>query len=70
VKVIPKHLVTYRVFGEPSGPHYAHYDLVGGGRLVRVNLILLFGGSGITCFLRINKQVIRIISYDIPYLYL
>ncbi|XP_011004083.1 PREDICTED: uncharacterized protein LOC105110676 isoform X3 [Populus euphratica] len=33
VKVIPKHLVTYRVFGEPSGPHYAHYDLVGGGRL-------------------------------------
>ncbi|KAJ6418553.1 hypothetical protein OIU84_001835 [Salix udensis] len=30
VKVIPKHLVTYRVFGEPSGPHYAHYDLVGG----------------------------------------
>ncbi|KAL3575031.1 hypothetical protein D5086_023132 [Populus alba] len=34
VKVIPKHLVTYRVFGKPSGPHYAHYDLVGGGRLV------------------------------------
>ncbi|CAK7349678.1 unnamed protein product [Dovyalis caffra] len=29
-KVIPKHLVTYRVFGEPCGPHYAHYDLVGG----------------------------------------
>ncbi|WCJ21907.1 hypothetical protein M5689_004020 [Euphorbia peplus] len=28
-KVIPKHLVTYRVFGEPKGPHYAHYDLVG-----------------------------------------
>ncbi|CAL5326919.1 unnamed protein product [Camellia sinensis] len=30
VKLIPKNLVTYKVFGEPSGPHYAHYDLVGG----------------------------------------
>ncbi|KAK3031567.1 hypothetical protein RJ639_036366 [Escallonia herrerae] len=30
VKVIPKSLVTYKVFGEPEGPHYAHYDLVGG----------------------------------------
>ncbi|EEF37508.1 catalytic, putative [Ricinus communis] len=30
VKVIPEHLVTYQVFGEPRGPHYAHYDLVGG----------------------------------------
>ncbi|GAB4861009.1 hypothetical protein Ancab_036170 [Ancistrocladus abbreviatus] len=30
VKVIPEHLITYKVFGEPSGPHYAHYDLVGG----------------------------------------
>ncbi|KAL9317174.1 hypothetical protein ACSQ67_013691 [Phaseolus vulgaris] len=30
VKVIPEHLVTYEVFGEPGGPHYAHYDLVGG----------------------------------------
>ncbi|KAF2325768.1 hypothetical protein GH714_039493 [Hevea brasiliensis] len=29
VKVIPEHLVTYKVFGEPWGPHYAHYDLVG-----------------------------------------
>ncbi|XP_020536069.1 uncharacterized protein LOC105636926 isoform X2 [Jatropha curcas] len=29
-KLIPKHLVTYKVFGEPGGPHYAHYDLVGG----------------------------------------
>ncbi|QCE08578.1 polyhydroxyalkanoate synthase [Vigna unguiculata] len=33
VKLIPEHLVTYKVFGEPGGPHYAHYDLVG-GRLV------------------------------------
>lgn len=33
VKLFPKHLATYKVFGEPSGPHYAHYDLVG-GRLV------------------------------------
>ncbi|EPS72628.1 hypothetical protein M569_02125, partial [Genlisea aurea] len=30
VKAFPKHLATYKVFGEPSGPHYAHYDLVGG----------------------------------------
>ncbi|KAK7390894.1 hypothetical protein VNO78_19075 [Psophocarpus tetragonolobus] len=30
VKLIPEHLVTYKVFGEPGGPHYAHYDLVGG----------------------------------------
>ncbi|KAF8701801.1 hypothetical protein HU200_033119 [Digitaria exilis] len=32
-KLIPKHKVKYRVFGKPQGPHYAHYDLVG-GRLV------------------------------------
>lgn len=30
VKLIPQHLVTYKVFGKPEGPHYAHYDLVGG----------------------------------------
>ncbi|KAK9074518.1 hypothetical protein SSX86_007116 [Deinandra increscens subsp. villosa] len=30
VKLIPENLVTYKVFGEPDGPHYAHYDLVGG----------------------------------------
>ncbi|XP_058769154.1 uncharacterized protein LOC131643019 [Vicia villosa] len=30
VKLIPEHLVTYKVFGDPEGPHYAHYDLVGG----------------------------------------
>ncbi|XP_059640998.1 uncharacterized protein LOC132283119 [Cornus florida] len=29
VKLIPENLVTYKVFGEPGGPHYAHYDLVG-----------------------------------------
>ncbi|WCJ24466.1 hypothetical protein M5689_006425 [Euphorbia peplus] len=29
-KLMPEHLVTYKVFGEPGGPHYAHYDLVGG----------------------------------------
>ena len=33
VKLIPEHLVTYKIFGELEGPHYAHYDLVG-GRLV------------------------------------
>ncbi|KDO49790.1 hypothetical protein CISIN_1g011833mg [Citrus sinensis] len=29
VKLIPEHLVSFKVFGEPRGPHYAHYDLVG-----------------------------------------
>ncbi|KAI9101582.1 hypothetical protein K1719_023826 [Acacia pycnantha] len=29
-KLIPEELITYKVFGEPGGPHYAHYDLVGG----------------------------------------
>lgn len=30
VKHFPGNLVTYKVFGEPDGPHYGHYDLVGG----------------------------------------
>nr|XP_009784809.1 PREDICTED: uncharacterized protein LOC104233164 isoform X3 [Nicotiana sylvestris]XP_016477107.1 PREDICTED: uncharacterized protein LOC107798586 isoform X3 [Nicotiana tabacum] len=30
VKLIPENLVTYKVFGDADGPHYAHYDLVGG----------------------------------------
>ncbi|MCD7456465.1 hypothetical protein HAX54_031861 [Datura stramonium] len=30
VKLIPENLVNYKVFGEADGPHYAHYDLVGG----------------------------------------
>ncbi|KAK6931545.1 hypothetical protein RJ641_003338 [Dillenia turbinata] len=30
VKIIPEHLVSYKVFGHSEGPHYAHYDLVGG----------------------------------------
>ncbi|XP_048329425.1 uncharacterized protein LOC107418607 isoform X1 [Ziziphus jujuba] len=29
-KLIPEHLITYKILGEPGGPHYAHYDLVGG----------------------------------------
>ncbi|OIT27161.1 PREDICTED: uncharacterized protein LOC109214318 [Nicotiana attenuata] len=29
-KLIPEGLVTYKVFGEPRGPNYGHYDLVGG----------------------------------------
>ncbi|KAL3831089.1 hypothetical protein ACJIZ3_019891 [Penstemon smallii] len=36
-KLIPEHLVTYKVSGEPNGPHYAHYDLVG-GRMVLISL--------------------------------
>ncbi|TYH77694.1 hypothetical protein ES332_D04G172200v1 [Gossypium tomentosum] len=30
VKLLPQNLVTYKIFGEHQGPHYAHYDLVGG----------------------------------------
>lgn len=30
VKLFPENLVTYKAFGQPGGPHYAHYDLVGG----------------------------------------
>ncbi|KAL3510711.1 hypothetical protein ACH5RR_030112 [Cinchona calisaya] len=30
VELLPKNLVTYKVFGQQDGPHYAHYDLVGG----------------------------------------
>ncbi|KAL8111052.1 hypothetical protein AgCh_026704 [Apium graveolens] len=30
IKLIPEHLVDYKVFGKQEGPHYAHYDLVGG----------------------------------------
>ncbi|KAK1390020.1 AB hydrolase-1 domain-containing protein [Heracleum sosnowskyi] len=34
VKLLPKNLVTYKVFGDQEGPHYAHYDLVGGQQAV------------------------------------
>ncbi|ONK81746.1 uncharacterized protein A4U43_C01F32460 [Asparagus officinalis] len=30
VKLFPDHIFEYKVFGKPDGPHYAHYDLVGG----------------------------------------
>lgn len=30
VKLISEDLVAYKVFGESGGPHYGHYDLVGG----------------------------------------
>lgn len=30
VKLIPESKVSYKVFGQPDGPHYAHYDLVVG----------------------------------------
>ncbi|XP_047338778.1 uncharacterized protein LOC124942342 [Impatiens glandulifera] len=29
-KLLPKDLASFKVFGEPKGPHFAHYDLVGG----------------------------------------
>lgn len=38
VKLLPQDLVTYKLFGEPEGPHYAHYDLVG-GRLVCIPIL-------------------------------
>ncbi|XP_068638162.1 uncharacterized protein [Aristolochia californica] len=34
VKFLPQHLVTYKLFGQPNGPHYGHYDLVGGRLMV------------------------------------
>nr|XP_043624886.1 uncharacterized protein LOC122596384 isoform X2 [Erigeron canadensis] len=34
-KLIPENLVTYKLFGEPDGSHYAHYDLVGGRLLLK-----------------------------------
>lgn len=34
-KLISEDFVAYKVFGEPRGPHYGHYDLVG-GRMVWV----------------------------------
>ncbi|XP_052490144.1 uncharacterized protein LOC105791095 isoform X2 [Gossypium raimondii] len=34
VKLILEPLVTYKVFGEPGGPHFAHYDIVGAQRAV------------------------------------
>ncbi|KAL2546259.1 hypothetical protein Fot_15492 [Forsythia ovata] len=43
VKLVPEHLVTYKVFGEPNGSHYAHYDLVG-GRLAVEQQTLYFTG--------------------------
>ena len=27
--LIPEHMVTLKILGEPGGPHYAHYDVVG-----------------------------------------
>ncbi|TYH52927.1 hypothetical protein ES332_D09G063000v1 [Gossypium tomentosum] len=34
VKLIREPLVTYKVFGGPGGPHFAHYDIVGAQRAV------------------------------------
>ncbi|KAG4128965.1 hypothetical protein ERO13_D09G051300v2 [Gossypium hirsutum] len=34
VKLIREPLVTYKVFGEPGGPHFAHYDIVVAQRAV------------------------------------
>ncbi|XP_062117022.1 uncharacterized protein LOC133830920 [Humulus lupulus] len=28
-KLIPEHMLTLKILGEPEGPHYAHYDVVG-----------------------------------------
>ncbi|KAG5608282.1 hypothetical protein H5410_019563 [Solanum commersonii] len=37
-KLIPEHLVTYKVLGDDNGQHYAHYDLVGGRMGVNINV--------------------------------
>lgn len=42
VKLISEDLVAYKVFGEPGGAHYGHYDLVG-GRLVWVLYLFIQG---------------------------
>ncbi|KAJ9550325.1 hypothetical protein OSB04_014370 [Centaurea solstitialis] len=41
IKLVPKHLAMYKVYGEPAGPHYAHYDLVGGRLVCNHHLFLL-----------------------------
>lgn len=38
IKKIPEQFATFNVFGEPGGPHYGHYDLIG-GRLVCARLM-------------------------------
>lgn len=53
VKLIPEHLVTYKVFGEPKGPHYAHYDLVGGRLVCKSFSILLPFGRWYITYLKI-----------------
>ncbi|WZZ11102.1 hypothetical protein YC2023_097023 [Brassica napus] len=53
-KLFPEKLVTYKVLGEPDGPHYAHYDLVG-GRLA-VEQTLRYGG--VQSEAPVNKDVI------------
>lgn len=40
VKLIPENLATYKVFGEPRGPHYAHYDLVGGRMVFDIEKVI------------------------------
>ncbi|XP_078164172.1 uncharacterized protein LOC144559101 [Carex rostrata] len=35
IKLLPQNMVTYKVFGKQGGPHYAHYDLVGGRLAVK-----------------------------------
>jgi hypothetical protein len=47
VKLIPQHLVTYKVFGKPEGPHYAHYDLVGGRKVRAYNWYLRDGAQSL-----------------------
>ncbi|TYI97296.1 hypothetical protein E1A91_D01G133800v1 [Gossypium mustelinum] len=41
VKLILEPLVTYKVFGEPGGLHFAHYDIVG-AQLERADLRRIF----------------------------
>lgn len=50
VKHIPGNLVTYKVFGEPDGPHYGHYDLVGGPSVCMLFFLSLFWGEDISAY--------------------
>ena len=68
-------MVIYKVFGKPDGPHYAHYDLVG-GRMVNCSLFSP-SSSGISkimlvcgfmhCVLLVN--LCRLLRKSIPVYY-
>ena len=50
-KLFPEKLVTYKVLGEPDGPHYAHYDLVGGRLVCYISRSTMLELCVCSCFL-------------------